>query len=60
MFTFNPDQQQSVEAVQSGQADVTTPVDVVNQKSAKEAGLNVTVIPMAGIDAWFFNRPATF
>jgi peptide/nickel transport system substrate-binding protein len=56
VFKFNPDQQQSVEAVQSGQADVTTPVDVVNRRAATEAGLDVTEIPMAGVDAFFFNQ----
>ncbi len=56
IFKFNPDQQQSIEAVQAGQANVTTPVDVVDQKSAKEAGLDIASIPMAGIDAWFFNE----
>ena len=56
IFKFNPDQQQSIEAVQAGQADVTTPVDVEDQKSAKADGLDIASIPMAGIDAWFFNQ----
>jgi peptide/nickel transport system substrate-binding protein len=56
VFKFNPDQQQSIEAVQAGQADVTTPVDVIEQKSAKAAGLGIASIPMAGVDAWFFNE----
>lgn len=56
IFKFNTSQQQSIEAVQAGQADVTTPVDVVEQRSAKETGLDIASIPMAGIDAFFFNE----
>ena len=55
-FKFNPDEQQSVEAVETGEADMTSPVDVVIQRTAKEAGLDVATIPIAGIFGWFFNE----
>jgi peptide/nickel transport system substrate-binding protein len=55
-FKFNPDEQQSIEAVQTGEADMTSPVDVLIQKTAKQANLGVTAMPISGVFGYFFNE----
>jgi peptide/nickel transport system substrate-binding protein len=55
-FKFNPDEQQSIEAVETGEAQMTAPVDVLIQKTAKQANLDVTTMPISGVFGYFFNQ----